>query len=42
MNFDTVKSNYTNGLWSEAMVRIAVRKGIITKEQFELIVNKPY
>ena len=42
MNFDTIKRNYDKGLWNETMVRTAVRKGIITPEQFEEITNSKY
>lgn len=42
MNFETVKSNYDRGLWNIALVRIAVRKGIITKDQFKEITGKDY
>ena len=34
MNFDTIKRNYDRGLWSIAMVKMAVKKGIITREQY--------
>ena len=34
MNYDTIKSNYDRGLWSKAMVKIAVKKGVITPEEF--------
>lgn len=37
MNYETVKNNYIKGLWSAALVKMAVRKGIITKEQCEEI-----
>lgn len=42
MNFATVKRNYDRGLWSAAMVKMAVRKGIITKSQYQEITGKPY
>lgn len=42
MNFKTIKSNYERGLWSAAMVKMAVRKGIITKEQYTEITKKEY
>lgn len=42
MNFETIKSNFQRGLWSEQMVRTAVIKGIITKEQYALITGKQY
>ena len=37
MNFETIKRNYDRGLWNAAMVKMAVRKGVITREQFKKI-----
>ena len=37
MNFETVKRNYERGLWSLAMVKMAVRKGVITAGQYREI-----
>lgn len=42
MNFDTIKRNYDKGLWTKAMVRVAVRKGIITAEQYREITGETY
>ena len=42
MSFEMIKRNYDRGLWTEAMVRMAVRKGVITAEQFQEIVGKAY
>lgn len=42
MNYQTVKRNYDRGLWSAAMVKMAVRKGIITKAQYTEITGKAY
>lgn len=42
MNFKTIKSNYDKGLWSKSMVRMAVRKGVITDEQFTEITGEQY
>lgn len=42
MNFKTIKKNYDKGLWSISMVKMAVRKGIITKEQFKEITGESY
>lgn len=42
MNFETIKKNYERGLWSAAMVKMAVRKGVITKEQYEEITGEAY
>ena len=35
MNYELIKKNYERGLWSKAMVKMAVRKGVITKEQYK-------
>lgn len=42
MNYETIKKNFERGLWNVAMVRTAVRKGVITKEQFKEITGKDY
>ena len=42
MNFATIKRNYDRGLWSAQMVKMAVRKGIITKEEYTEITGKQY
>lgn len=42
MNYETIKRNFERGLWSASMVKMAVRKGIITKEQFKEITGKDY
>ena len=42
MNFATIKSNYDKGLWNLSMVRMAVRKGVITKQEFEEITGQEY
>ena len=42
MNYDTIKRNFEKGLWNAAMVRVAVKKGVITKEQFKEITGKEY
>ena len=40
MNFETVKKNYDRGLWTKQLVAMAVRKGVITKEQYKEIVGE--
>ena len=40
MSFETVKRNYDRGLWNKAMVKMAVRKGVITREQYKEITGK--
>lgn len=42
MNFETVKRNYERGLWNAVMVKMAVRKGVITKEQYKEITGRDY
>lgn len=42
MSFEMIKRNYDRGLWTEAMVRMAVKKGVISKDQFKEIVGKAY
>jgi len=42
MNFQRIKDNYDNQLWTVDMVRTAVRKGIITEEQFRIITGIDY
>ena len=42
MSFEKVKYNYECGFWSKPMVKMAVRKGIITKEQFTEITGQIY
>ena len=42
MSFEKVKYNYDAGLWSKPMVKMAVKKGIITKEQYTEITGELY
>ena len=42
MNYETIKKNFERGLWNTAMVKMAVRKGVITKEQYKEITGKDY
>lgn len=42
MNFDTIKRNFDRGLWNQNMVKLAVKKGVITFEQYEQITAKKY
>ena len=42
MNFETIKKNCERGLWSAVMVKMAVRKGVITKEQYQEITGQAY
>lgn len=40
--FEIIKRNYERGLWTKKMVSIAVKKGVITPEQYEEIIGEPY
>lgn len=42
MNYATIKKNYDRGLWTKAMVKMAVRKGIITADQYTEITGDVY
>ena len=42
MNFETIKKNYEKGLWTITLVKMAVKKGVITKEQYTEITGKNY
>lgn len=42
MNYETIKINYDKDLWSKAMVKVAVRKGVITTEQYKEITGDDY
>lgn len=42
MNYEAIKKNYERKLWSKSMVKVAVRKGVITKEEYEQITGEKY
>lgn len=42
MDFERVKLRYEQGLWSKAMVKMAVKKRVITKEQYTEITGEAY
>ena len=42
MNYDRIKYYFDAGLWNISMVKMAVRKGIITKEQYTEITGEKY
>lgn len=42
MNYETIKRNYERGLWNKVMVRTAVRKGVITTEEYQEITGEVY
>jgi len=33
--FEIIKKNYKRGLWTKQMIAVAVKKGVITAEQYE-------
>lgn len=42
MNYEMVKNNYEKGLWNIQLVKIAVAKGIITREDYKTITGIEY
>ena len=42
MTYEMIKRNYDKGLWNAKMVATAVRKGIITVEQYQTITGDIY
>jgi len=42
MNFNSIKRNYDRGLWTKVMVKTAVKKGLITKQQYQEITGEQY
>jgi len=42
MSYEMIKQNYDRGLWSKAMVKVAVRKGVITPEEYKQITGEDY
>lgn len=42
MNFEQVKSNYDKGLWNKVFVKLAVKKGLITKAEYKEITGEKY
>lgn len=42
MDFERIKERYDQGLWSKPMVKMAVRKGVITKDQYKEITGEEY
>ena len=42
MNYERIKYYYNAGLWSKPMVRMAVKKGVITKEEYFEITGDNY
>lgn len=42
MTYETLKTRWNKGRISEAMLRVYVRKGVLTKKEFEEITGIPY
>lgn len=42
MTYEMIKRNYDRGLWNTQMVAMAVKKGIITAEQYQEITGVEY
>jgi hypothetical protein len=42
MNYQTVKKNYDRGLWNKTLVKKAVKKGILTHEEYREITGEDY
>jgi hypothetical protein len=42
MTYEIIKKNFDRKLWTAKMIRVAVEKSIITKDQFEEITNEKY
>lgn len=42
MSYEMVARNFERGLWSLKMVWMAVRKGVITREEYQKLTGKEY
>lgn len=42
MSYERIKYYYEAGLWNKLMVKMAVRKGVISKEQYAEITGESY
>ena len=42
MSFERIKYYFEAGLWNAQMVKMAVKKGVITKEQYKEITGNEY
>ena len=40
MNFERIKYYILSGLWNEKMAQVAIKKGIITQQQYDNIINE--
>lgn len=42
MTFENIKRNFDRKLWNEKMVAVAVKKGLITPEQYRIITKQEF
>lgn len=42
MTYEQIKRNYERKLWNKQMVKTAVKKGVITPEQYAEITGEDY
>lgn len=42
MTYEIIKKNYDRGLWNIQMVKVVVKKNVITPEQFKEITGQDY
>ena len=42
MNYEIILKNYQKGLWNRAMVALAVKKGVLTPDQYREITGENY
>ena len=42
MSYERIKYYFDAGLWNKQMVKMAVRKGVITKDQYEKITGEDH
>ena len=42
MSYETLLERYENGRISKSMLKIYVKKGVITAQEYEEIVGEPY
>ena len=42
MTYEQIKRNYDKKLWNKQMVAVAVKKGVITAEQYKEITGEDY
>ena len=40
--YEVIKRNYDRGMWTKQMVAVAVKKGVITPEQYQEITDEDY